>query len=69
VKVYIKEFDVEMQLKYNGIELDVADTRGNHIGDLIINKARLTWCPGRVRGKNGKQISWDEFIAYMNSRP
>lgn len=69
MKVFIKEFDVEMELKNNGVELDVADPQGNHIGDLIVTKTKLIWCPGRTRGKNGKQIQWDEFIAYMNSRP
>jgi hypothetical protein len=69
MKVIIKEFDVEMELKNNGIELDVSDPQGNHIGDLIISKARLIWCQGRTRGKHGKAIDWTQFIAYMNDRP
>jgi hypothetical protein len=69
VKVYIKEFDVEMELKNNGVELDVSDPQGNHIGDLIVTKTKLIWCQGRIRGKNGKPILWEDFIAYMNGRP
>lgn len=69
MKVHIKEFDVEMELKNNGIELDVSDPQGNHVGDLIISKTKLIWCQGRIRGKNGKRIDWAEFIEYMNSRP
>jgi hypothetical protein len=69
VRVFIKEFDVEMELKNNGVELDVSDPHGNHIGDLIVTKTKLIWCQGRTRGANGKQIMWDEFIAYMNARP
>lgn len=69
MKVFIKEIsDVKMEIKNNGIELDVSDPQGNHIGDLIINRARLIWCPGKVRGKNGKPIEWKDFIAFMNSR-
>jgi hypothetical protein len=69
VKVSIKDFDVAMEVKNNGIELDVADPQGNHIGDLIVTRTRLIWCPGRTTRPNGKQIEWDDFIAYMNSRP
>ena len=68
MKVYIKEFDVEMELKNNGIELDVADPQGNHIGDLVVTKTRLIWCTGRTSRANGKEIDWAEFIAFMNSR-
>jgi hypothetical protein len=68
MKVYIKNFDVEMELKNNGIELDVADPQGNHIGDLIVTKTKLVWCQGQTRRANGTEIPWDQFIAFMNSR-
>lgn len=68
MKVYIKEFDVEMELKNSGVELDVADPQGNHIGDLIVTKTRLIWCQGQTRRANGKEIEWSEFIAFMNAR-
>jgi hypothetical protein len=68
VKVFIKEFDVEMELKNKGVELDVADPQGNHIGDLIVTKTRLIWCQGQTHRQNGKECSWSDFIAYMNNR-
>ncbi len=68
MKVSIKDFDVAMEVKNNGIELDVADPQGNHIGDLIVTKTRLIWCQGQTRRANGKEIQWDEFIAFMNAR-
>lgn len=68
MKVSIKDFDVEMELKNNGIELDIANPQGTHIGDLIVTKTRLIWCQGQTRRANGKEIQWDEFIAFMNSR-
>ena len=68
MKVTIKRFDVEMELKNNGIELQVNDPKGPQIGDLIINKTKLIWCPGRTDLENGHQIEWKEFIKYMESR-
>jgi len=68
VKVYVKEFDVEMELKNKGVELDIADPKGVHIGDLILTKTQLIWCKGKIGRKNGKSISWEDFIDYMNSK-
>jgi hypothetical protein len=68
VKVWIKDFAVDMELKNTGIELDVADPQGNHLGDLIVTKTQLIWCQGRTRRENGKKIDWGEFIALMNER-
>ena len=67
MKVAIKDFDVAMEVKNNGIEFDVADPQGNHIGDLILTKTKLIWCQGQTRRANGKVIEWDKFIEYMNS--
>lgn len=61
----MKDFDVAMEVKTNGIELDVSDTKGVHIGDLIVTKAKLIWCKGRTTRKHGKPINWSDFIAFM----
>ena len=66
--VSVKSFDVEMQIKNLGIEFEVRDTGGNHLGDLIVSRARLEWCEGRTRRNNGKQISWEDFRELMNAR-
>ena len=64
--ISIKKFDVKMEIKNKGIELDVYDTDGNHLGDLVITKSKLIWCQGRTGRKNGESISWSKFIKYMN---
>lgn len=65
--VSIKSFDVEMNIKNKGVELDVYDNDGKFRGDLIVSKAGLIWCEGRTQRKNGVKVSWHEFITWMNS--
>ncbi|WP_301234572.1 hypothetical protein [Pandoraea cepalis] len=66
MKVVVKDFSVNMELKNNGMELQVHGNDDKHLGDLIVNKTRLEWCDGRTRAGNGVQISWKDFIAYAN---
>ena len=68
MNVSIKEFAVKMDIKSRGIELEVRNTDDEHLGDLIVTKARLVWCPGRTLRRNGKKIRWEDFIAMMESR-
>jgi len=68
MNVSIKKFNVDMELKNNGIELDVYDNGGKHRGDLIVTKTRLVWCPGKTSAKNGYSVTWDQFIALMESQ-
>ncbi len=67
MNVKIKDFDVAMEIKNNGIELDVADTDGVHLGDLYVTKTKLVWCKGRISRENGKEIKWADFIEYMEN--
>jgi len=64
MNVKIKQFDVEMEIKNNGIEIDVSNAE-KHLGDLYITKSRLIWCKGKKRQKNGRKISWSKFIEMM----
>ncbi len=66
MEVVIKAFDVAMEIKNKGIELDVKDPNGAHRGDLIITKTQLIWCEGKTRREKGKKMTWDDFIATMN---
>jgi hypothetical protein len=66
--VSIKTFDVDMKIKNNGIELDVSSPDGTHLGDLIVTKKWLIWCKGRTKRKNGKPVSWKEFMVYMDGQ-
>lgn len=67
MKVFVKRFDVKMELKTKGIEIDVLDTAEKHIGDLVVTKTGVIWCPGRTTPKHGKSFSWREFIAKMET--
>jgi hypothetical protein len=67
MKVSIKDFDVEMDVKNNGIELDITDNAGRHLGDVFVTKTRLIWCKGKIKRKNGKEITWEDFMAYMDT--
>ncbi len=65
MKVSIKDLSVTMEIKNTGIELDVYDNSGKHLGDLVVTKSKLIWCKGKTDRKNGKSISWDTFIDMM----
>jgi len=67
MKVSIKNLQVSMSLGNNGIELDVYDTEGKHLGDLHIGKAKLVWCNGKTTKLHGKSKKWNEVIAFFNA--
>ncbi|ATY83830.1 hypothetical protein CVV65_01630 [Kyrpidia spormannii] len=66
MRVFIKKFNVEMQIKNNGLEFEVRNSKDEHLGDLVVTKTQLIWCEGKTQPKNGKAISWEDFIQYMN---
>lgn len=69
MKVSIKKFDVEMEVKNKGIEFDVYSPNGaDHLGDCIVTKTGLIWCEGRERRANGVSVTWAQFIAWMNEQ-
>jgi len=67
MKVSIKDLAVSMDIKNKGIELDVYDNDGNHLGDLVITKTKLIWCHGRTKPENGNRITWNKFIELMEA--
>jgi hypothetical protein len=67
VNVSIKDFDVAMEVKNNGVELDIANSKG-HVGDLVVTKTKLIWCKGKTGRKNGIEVKWEDFIAFMESK-
>ncbi len=67
MKVTIKDLSVNMEIKNKGIALDVYDTNGAYLGDLIVTKTKLTWCKGKTSQKNGASVTWKKFIAQMES--
>jgi len=64
MKVTIKNFDVYMELKTNGMEIDVYDG-DDHKGDLAITKAGVIWCKGKTSRKKGKRIGWNTLIGLL----
>jgi hypothetical protein len=48
MKVSIKEFDVEMTVKNNGIEFEVRDNDDVFLGDLYVTKKHIIWCEGKT---------------------
>ncbi len=68
MKVNIKKFDVEMAIRNSGVELEVRDRSGNRqLGDLVITKSKVIWCPGRTRPEHGRAVTWEKFIQMMDS--
>lgn len=65
MKVNIKDFNVAMEIKNNGIELEVRETEGSHLGDLVITKTQVIWCPGRTTRAKGYAVGWKKFIQLM----
>ncbi len=54
--VSIKKFQVAMDLKNKGIELEIQRPNGaGHLGDLVVTKTRLIWCPGKTLPENGRR--------------
>lgn len=66
MKVSIKSFDVQMDVKNKGIEFQVYDNADTFRGDCIVTKTGLIWCERKTQRKNGVPVSWDDFIAWMN---
>jgi len=68
VRVSIKDLQVRMDLGNNGIELDVYDGEGEHLGDLCIGRGRVEWCHGRTRRGNGKSVTWQRLIEWFEEQ-
>ena len=67
MKVWIKGFDVGMEIKTKGIELEIRSPQDRHLGDLVLTKTKIIWCKGRTGRRRGKSISLPRFIDYMES--
>jgi len=68
MKVLIKEFAVDMEVKSKGIEFEVKSPDGaNHLGDCFVTKTSIIWCKGRTTKANGIKISWEELTAVLAS--
>ena len=67
MKVRVKEFTIDMDIKTIGIELEVREVKGKFLGDCFVTKTGLIWCEGKTDRANGKKIPWKKFIKWANS--
>ena len=69
MKVLIKSFDVDMQVKSNGIELEVrSPDNTQQLGDCYATMTGLIWCVGKTGKNNGVKVSWQDFIDLCQSK-
>ena len=69
MKVNIKRFNVEMEVKNSGVEFEVRSPDGKtHLGDLVLKKSALVWCPGQTRPENGHKVPWQDFITFAEDK-
>lgn len=68
MKVRVKDLQVSMELGNNGIELELKDNSGKHIGDLRIGRATVEWCKGKIRKDYGIKLTLHELIEMIESR-
>lgn len=64
MQVKIKQIDIPIELKNNGVQLEVRNGKSK-LGDLIIGKGGITWCKGKTT-KNGVKKSWTEVINFFS---
>ena len=68
MKILIKDFNVDMEIKNNGIELEIRNPDGSQqLGDLYVTRANLIWCSGKIKKENGVKIPWNDFIEWAES--
>jgi hypothetical protein len=66
--VSIKSFDVNMDVKTNGVEFGIREPNGgDRLGDLFITKANLIWCKGKTQRAGGIKIKWTDFVAMVEA--
>ncbi len=68
MQVNIKSFDVNMQVKSNGIEFEVRTPDGTtQLGDCYLTMTGLVWCKGKTSKPKGNKIQWQDLITIMSS--
>jgi hypothetical protein len=67
MKVGIKSFDVDMDVKNKGVEFEIYGNDDKFRGDCILTKTGLIWCEGKTSRAKGVSVTWDDFIEWMNS--
>jgi hypothetical protein len=69
VKVKVKQFAVDMEVKTSGIELEVRKPDDSaQVGDCYVTKTGLTWCKGKTTKTRGVPITWSELGEILASK-
>lgn len=68
MKVKIKSFDVDMDVKSKGVEFQVHDTDGTFRGDCYVTMTGITWCQGKTTRANGIHIPWEKFMKWAEKQ-
>lgn len=68
MKVKIKSFDVDMEVKNTGLEFQVHANDGSFKGDCYVTKTGLIWCAGKTTRENGVKVKWEDFIKWMEAK-
>ena len=66
MQVKIKSFDVEMDVKNNGVEFQVHDNDGKFLGDVWGAKGAGRWCSGKTTPRSWKRVPGAKFIELMS---
>jgi hypothetical protein len=68
MKVGIKSFDVEMEVKKKGVELEIRSPDSSEFhGDCFVTMTGLVWCQGRTNKQNGVKLDWEELMEIAGS--
>jgi hypothetical protein len=69
MKVFIKKFQVDMEVKSSGIEFEIRSPDGKEQkGDCYITNTVLVWCKGKTGKNKGVKIQWEDFMEIMKSK-
>ena len=69
MKIGIKSFDVEMEVKQKGVELEVRSPDGSDFyGDCFVTMTGLVWCKGKTGKAKGVKIKWEELMEICESK-
>ena len=53
MKVNIKDFNVNMEVKSKGIEFEIRTPDGKkQLGDVFLTNTGIVWCKGKTKFKN-----------------
>ncbi len=68
MKVSIKKFGLDLDVKSKGMELDIKSPDGKkRLGDCCVTMTGLVWCKGKTTKANGIKLSWDELATILAS--